>query len=74
MKYLNIGGPIALASLGAVLFFAVNVETSGFNLSTIGLILMGAAAVWLVAGIIAAASSSSRTKSAPWLNGNVRLL
>jgi uncharacterized membrane protein len=34
------GGSIFLIALGAVLAFAVSVETEGFNLNTIGIILM----------------------------------
>lgn len=60
MRYLNIGGPIALAIVGAILLFAVNVDFSGIELSTIGIILLAAAAVWFVVGIVVTAASSSR--------------
>lgn len=60
MRYLNIGGPIALAIVGAVMLFALNVDVSGIELSTIGIILLVAAAVWFVAGIVAAAASSRK--------------
>lgn len=60
MRFLNIGGPIALAVIGAILYFAINVDTSGFELSTIGLIMMIAGAVWFVVGIALAVSMSSR--------------
>lgn len=61
MRYLNIGGPIALAIVGAVMLFALNVDFSGIELSTIGIILLVAAAVWFVAGIVAAAASRKET-------------
>lgn len=61
MRYLNIGGPIALAIIGAVLVFALNVDVSGIELSTIGIILLVAAIIWFVAGILAAAASKDRT-------------
>lgn len=37
---MGIGAGLFLVALGAVLTFAVNVTTSGFNLNTIGVILM----------------------------------
>ncbi len=42
------GGSIFLMALGAVLAFAVSVETEGFNVNTIGIIL-------LIVGVIGAA-------------------
>jgi len=62
MRFLNIGGPVALAVLGAVLYFAVNFQFSGIEISTIGVILMVAAAIWFIAGIVIAASVSSKNK------------
>jgi hypothetical protein len=46
---MGIGGGIFLIAVGAVLTFAVNVTTKGFNINTIGIILMiaGGAAVLL---------------------------
>lgn len=63
MRFLNIGGPVALAVVGAVLFFAVNVDFSGIEVSTIGLILMVAAAVWFVVGLVVAASLKSKEEA-----------
>lgn len=63
MRFLNIGGPVALAVVGAVLFFAVNVDFSGVEVSTIGLILMVAAAVWFVVGLVVAASLKSKEET-----------
>lgn len=63
MRFLNIGGPVALAVVGAVLFFAVNVDFSGIEISTIGLILMVAAAVWFVVGLVVAASLKSKEET-----------
>lgn len=65
MRFLNIGGPVALAVLGAVLYFAVNFDFSGIEISTIGVILMVAAAIWFIAGIVIAASVSSKNKDVP---------
>lgn len=63
MRFLNIGGPVALAVVGAILFFAVNVDFSGIEVSTIGLILMVAAAVWFVVGLVVAASLKSKEET-----------
>jgi hypothetical protein len=45
------GGSILLIVVGAILRFAVHVHTKGFNLHTVGLILMIAGAVGLVVAI-----------------------
>ena len=45
---MGIGVSVFLLALGAILAFAVNVQTSGFDLNTIGIILMVAGAVGLV--------------------------
>lgn len=63
MRFLNIGGPVALAVIGAILYFAINVDFSGIEISTIGLIMMVAAAVWFIVGVVIAASVSSKTKT-----------
>jgi hypothetical protein len=38
--HMGIGGSLFLVAIGAILAFAVEVETEGFNLNTIGIILM----------------------------------
>jgi hypothetical protein len=43
-----IGTGIFLLAIGAILRFAVSVQTDGFNVHTIGLILMGAGAATVV--------------------------
>lgn len=45
---MGIGTSLFLIAVGAVLDFAVTVHTKGFNLNTIGLILMVVGAVGLV--------------------------
>lgn len=42
------GGSVFLIALGAILAFAVTVDAEGFNLNTIGWILMGAGALGVV--------------------------
>lgn len=45
---MGVGTSILLIAVGAILDFAVKVHTNGFNLNTIGLILMIVGAVGLV--------------------------
>jgi membrane protein YdbS with pleckstrin-like domain len=45
------GGSILLIVVGAILRFAVHVHTKGFNLHTVGLILMIAGVVGLIIAI-----------------------
>ena len=45
---MGIGASIFLLAIGAILAFAVNVEASGFNINTVGIILMVAGAVGLL--------------------------
>lgn len=67
MNYMNIGGPIALGVIGAILAFAVSDMFEGVDLTMIGYILIAGAAIWLVLGLIfnsrsrAVRSSESRT-------------
>ncbi len=49
---MSIGGGIALIVIGAILTFAINVETEFVNLDLIGYILMGAGVVVLLIGIV----------------------
>ena len=39
-RNVGFGGSLFLIAVGAILAFAVSVETEGFNLNTIGIILM----------------------------------
>lgn len=48
MRSVRIGSPIVVAVIGAILYFAVPGSIAGIDIKMIGLILMGAAAVWLV--------------------------
>lgn len=49
----NIGGPIFLAVLGAILYFALtDTYVAGISLTTVGIILIAAGAIWLVLGLI----------------------
>ena len=45
---MGIGGSLFLLAIGAILAFAVNVETEGFNLNTIGIILLIVGAIGVV--------------------------
>ncbi|GAA4106077.1 DUF6458 family protein [Enteractinococcus coprophilus] len=57
MRY---GGAIALMVIGAILYFAVNVEVQAVDISLIGLILMTAGAIWLVINLIVGATTRRR--------------
>lgn len=50
------GGSVFLIAVGAILAFAVTVETEGFNLNTIGWILMGAGALGVVLTLVSNAA------------------
>jgi hypothetical protein len=49
---MGIGAGLFLVAIGAVLTFAVNVTTNGFNLNTIGVILMIVGALGVVLDLI----------------------
>jgi hypothetical protein len=49
---MGVGTSIILIAVGAILDFAVKVHTTGFNLNTIGLILMIVGAVGLLLSLI----------------------
>jgi hypothetical protein len=49
---MGFGTSIFLIAIGAILDFAVKVQTTGFNLNTIGLILMIVGAIGLVLSLI----------------------
>lgn len=52
---MRIGGAFLLVAVGAILAFAINVDNShGFNINTVGIILLIVGAVWAVAEIIVA--------------------
>jgi predicted membrane channel-forming protein YqfA (hemolysin III family) len=49
---MSIGASIFLLVIGAILTFAVNVTTSGFNINTVGIILMVAGVVGLLLSLL----------------------
>ncbi len=48
----SFGGSIFLIALGAILAYAVSVDAEGFNLNTIGFIMMGAGALGVILTLI----------------------
>ena len=56
MRSGGIGGSLFLVALGAILYWAVSVDAEGFNLNTIGLILMIVGAIGLVLTLMMTAS------------------
>jgi hypothetical protein len=59
---MTIGGSIGLIVLGAILAFAVEVELSGLDISTVGLILMVGGVVGLVVGLVMRQRAASSTR------------
>lgn len=51
-KNASFGGSVFLIALGAILAFAVTVSAEGFNLNTVGYILMAAGALGVVLTLI----------------------
>jgi hypothetical protein len=49
---MGIGVSVFLIALGAILAFAVSVEAQGFSINTIGIILMVAGAIGLLASML----------------------
>lgn len=49
---MGLGTSIVLIAIGAILDFAISVQTSGFNLHTIGVILMVVGAIGAVLSIV----------------------
>lgn len=56
----GIGGSLFLVALGAILYWAVSVEAEGFNINTMGLILMIVGAVGLILTLLMTASADER--------------
>jgi hypothetical protein len=58
----GIGTSLVLIAAGAILAFAVSVDTEGFNLNTIGWILMGVGVLGLILSLLlASAPARDRT-------------
>jgi hypothetical protein len=57
---MRIGTSLVLIAIGAILTFAVNVTAEGFNINTVGVILMIVGAVGLVISLIMAGTVDRR--------------
>jgi hypothetical protein len=55
-----IGLGVVMGVIGAILKYAVSVDTTGFNINTIGLILLIAGIALFVIGVVVLALGSSR--------------
>lgn len=62
MRTGGIGGSLFLLALGAILYWAVSVEAEGFNLNTIGLILMIVGVVGLILTLMMTASAEKTAR------------
>jgi hypothetical protein len=52
-RNVGFGGSLFLIAVGAILAFAVSVQTEGFNLNTIGMILMIVGGIGVVLSLVA---------------------
>lgn len=59
MRTGGIGGSLFLVALGAILYWAVSVEAEGFNINTIGLILMIVGVVGVILTLLMTASAEA---------------
>ena len=66
----GIGGSLFLVALGAILYFAVSVEAEGFDINTIGLILMIVGVVGLILTLLMTASVEKTERQ----NGGVTIV
>lgn len=59
MRNSGIGGSLFLVALGAILYWAVSVEAEGFNINTIGLILMVVGVVGVILTLVMTADANN---------------
>jgi hypothetical protein len=57
---MGIGVSLFLLAIGAILTFAVEVTTEGFNINTVGIILMIVGAIGLIVSLLFLSSLTSR--------------
>jgi hypothetical protein len=62
---MRLGSSLLLIAVGAILRFAVSVHTSGFNVHTIGLILMIVGGVGFIVSLFWMVSEQDRMRRAP---------
>jgi len=65
VRTLNIGAAIFLIALGAILKYAVTASVAGVSLSTVGVILMIAGFIGLVASILMARNNARDSAGVP---------
>ena len=56
----GVGTSLLLIAAGAIMAFAVSVQTDGFNVNTIGWILMGVGGVGLIVSLIVGTAGATR--------------
>ena len=59
----GIGTSLVLLAAGAIMAFAVNTQTSGFNVNTVGWILMAVGALGLIVTLIVASATATSAGS-----------
>lgn len=60
---MSLGASLFLLAVGAILTFAVTVEASGFNINTIGIILMVAGGIGLLFSLVYMSRSRTGTRT-----------
>ena len=63
---MTIGTSIFLLAAGAILYFAVDVDVSGIELATVGIILMACGALGLVIALVLNAQAARRGPREPY--------
>ena len=67
---MSIGASIFLLVVGAILTFAVNVNTEGFNINTVGIILMVAGVIGLLLSLLFWSSFSPYRRGGAVVDGD----
>jgi hypothetical protein len=62
---MQIGTSLVLIAIGAILTFAVNVSADGFNINTIGVILMIVGGIGLLISLVMYGTASRRVEDRP---------
>lgn len=60
----DVGAPLVLAAIGAILWIAVDVTLAGLSVQTIGLILFVVGIVWLLVALMQERMWASRRRDA----------
>ena len=68
---MRVAGPITLAVIGAILYFAVTFDVAGVSIDVIGIIMMVAAGIWFVVELVNGATGTRTTETVRHEDGSV---